>query len=150
MKNEPKNKTATITREEKLAGGVILEVSLVISGIIVFAVFFIAGFSVELGDDALSVKAKLAPGVTVAYADIESVETESDVPAGFRTNGYGTPWLKMGNFENDVFGKYKRYTYPSCQTVIVLKTASGQYVVINESTEQQTAALYYNIAERVK
>ena len=49
----------------------------------------------------------------------------------YRTNGFGNLKYAMGNFKNDIFGDYIRYTHASCHSYVVVNI-DGKILVVNE------------------
>ena len=48
----------------------------------------------------------------------------------YRTNGFGNLKYAMGNFKNDIFGDYIRYTHASCHSYVVVNI-DGKILVVN-------------------
>ena len=48
----------------------------------------------------------------------------------YRTNGFGNLKYAMGNFKNDIFGDYIRYTHTSCHSYVVVNI-DGKILVVN-------------------
>ena len=84
----------------------------------------------------------------IEYADIESIEYREQDNPGVRTFGFGSFKLLMGDFENDEFGKYTRYSYAKCASSIVL-TVNGKTLVLNGADEEATKAIYEELLERM-
>ena len=62
----------------------------------------------------LTLKQKGWNDYTVEYSQIDSISYEENVlqnDNGYRTNGLGNLKYAMGNFKNDIFGDYIRYTH---------------------------------------
>ena len=92
-------------------------------------------------------KASYWPDLTVRYEDISHIELrDSNVP-GTRTGGFGGFRLLMGNFRNDEFGAYTRYTYTNIQSCVVL-TDRGKTVVLSGEDDAATRALYDTLCLR--
>ena len=53
----------------------------------------------------------------------------------------------MGNFRNDVYGKYIRYTHSSCHSYVVM-SIGGKILVVNGENDQATKEIYHNISEK--
>ncbi|MDY5006683.1 SdpI family protein [Candidatus Allofournierella merdipullorum] len=70
------------------------------------------------------------------------------IPAGSRTNGFGSPRLSMGAFRNDAFGSYTRYAYTGCDACIVMQV-EGRTVVLSGADEAATKALYEELNDRI-
>ena len=48
----------------------------------------------------------------------------------YRTNGFGNLKYAMGNFKNDIFGDYIRYTHASCHSYVVVNI-DGKILVVD-------------------
>ena len=64
-------------------------------------------------------------------------------------NGFGSPRLSLGHFENEELGAYLRYTYTQSPSVVILELSDGRTVVVNGKTEADTLALYEALSERI-
>ena len=54
----------------------------------------------------------------------------------------------MGNFKNEEYGKYKRYTYTQCDAAVILSTGEDIFVLSGENQEE-TQALYRKLADEI-
>ncbi|MBE5957273.1 MAG: DUF1648 domain-containing protein [Lachnospiraceae bacterium] len=118
---------------------------------LVFVAFalLVGKYEVNMGEDSLKIEATFWADYSVKYDEISNVEyREKDTP-GSRTNGYGTPSLSMGQYSNNEFGYYTRYTYSSCNSCVVL-TIGDDKLVINEKDETSTKELYNKLLEKVR
>ena len=95
----------------------------------------------EYGETAVVMKASYWPDLTIRYDDISHIELRSGNVPGTRTGGFGGFRLLMGNFRNEEFGAYTRYTYANIQSCIVL-TDRGKTVVLSGMDDTATRALY--------
>ncbi len=130
----------TMTREEKiwslLAAGIccvvfVLVLLLMVTGNITFR---------QEGTE-LIIQADYYDDLVLDLTAVDSVELIQENVPGSRVNGFGSPRLSLGIFENDEYGTYLRYTYTGAEACIVL-VRDGEYLVIAEKTAEQTAALY--------
>ena len=64
----------------------------------------------------------------------------------FRTR-LGNFKYAMGNFRNDVYGNYIRYTHSSCHSYVVM-SIGGKILVVNGENDQETKEIYHNISEK--
>ena len=101
-----------------------------------------------MGENALQIEASYWNDAEIGYADVESIEYAEGVPAGRRTNGFGSPRLSMGTFRNDAFGSYTRYAYTGCDASIVMQV-KGKTVVLSGADEEATKALYEELDHRI-
>lgn len=147
----------TATKEEgKVAAPEkkIVAVSMIF-GILVIAfvlfVLFAGKYEVQFSESSFTINASFWNDATVNYADIEQIayrEHDDANAAGNRTFGYGTPSLLMGEFKNEEFRAYTRYTYTSCDSCIVL-TVNGKTLVLNGKDKAQTESMYNELLKRV-
>lgn len=132
--------------------GVIVVVVVIAAGFLAFL-----GWSLFMGDiryvqgkDALLVDAVGWKDLTIPYQEITSLEYFDQDPSqgssGWRTNGMGNFRMSLGSFHNDYYGDYTRYTFDSCDAVIVLDV-DGQTVVLNGPDSTATQELYQALEE---
>lgn len=115
--------------------------------IIVLAFIFSAGFSVEYGETSFRVDAKGFGDISVAYDSILSVEYREACESGTRTFGFGSFPVEMGQFKNDEFGAYTRYTHSKNDAGVVIRTNDG-IIVLNAEDEAGTKAIYDALTEK--
>jgi len=115
-----------------------------LAGIAVAA--FTGNIHVEYGEDRFTIRASYWEDVTVPYDAIEGLEYRQDFSPGARTNGFGSPRLSMGIFQNEEFGNYTLYSYTGCDAVVVVK-ASGKTLVFGGKTVEQTTEFYQTLSE---
>ena len=54
----------------------------------------------------------------------------------------------MGNFKNDIFGDYIRYTHASCHSYVVVNI-DGKILVVNGENDAEIKEIYQRISEKV-
>lgn len=122
-------------------------------GIVILAaallVTFQGSYQILLQEDYLEIDALFWEDAEISYDTIDSLEYRTEDRPGKRTMGYGTPLLLMGNFRNEEFGAYTRYTYTSCAACIVL-TVDGKVMVLNAEEEKATEELYQELSDRCR
>ena len=123
---------------------VVLAVALVGTPVLLFT----GDIRYTVGENALQIEASYWPDAEIDYADVESIEYAEGIPAGSRTNGFGSPRLSMGDFRNDAFGPYTRYAYTGCSSCVVLRV-QGRTVVLSGADEGATRALYDQLNDRI-
>lgn len=101
-----------------------------------------------VGQSALEIEASYWPDAKVDYADVESIEYAEGIPAGSRTNGFGSPRLSMGSFRNNEFGAYTRYAYTGCDACVVMRV-NGKTMVLSGVDAEATKALYQELNSRI-
>ncbi len=105
--------------------------------------------SFTLGDEAVSVDPTYYEGIEIPYDSIEGLEYRTEFESGLRKNGFGTPRLCMGTFENAEFDRYTLYSYTDPASVIIL-TVDGETVVLACKTQKQTETLYRDLLAKWK
>ena len=87
----------------------------------------------------------------IAYTQIDSISYEENLLQNsndYRTNGLGNFKYAMGNFRNDVYGNYIRYTHSSCHSYVVM-SVDGKILVINGENDSATEEIYHTISEKM-
>lgn len=128
------------------------KVSLVFSAIIiifVLAVMFTGGVDVQCDESSLTVEATYWEDIEVAYEDIDSIEYREECDVGVRTNGFGSPRLLMGTFQNDEFGYYTRYSYTNCDACVILNI-DGRVLVVSGRDVENTLKIYELLIDMVR
>ncbi|MBR5313559.1 MAG: SdpI family protein [Clostridia bacterium] len=108
---------------------------------------FTGDVNVQFGETSFTIEATYWDDLTVDYAGIDSVEYREDGVAGARVGGYGSPRLSLGNFRNDEFGDYTRFTYTQQKSCVVL-TSAGRILVLNGADDAATQAIYDELSAR--
>ncbi len=98
---------------------------------------------------ALEIQADYYHDITVSYDSIDDIEFREVTAGGLRTSGFSSFRLLMGQFKNDEFGYYTRYTYYDDAGCIVI-TVGEDKLVIAAKTLTETKALYDTLTEKIK
>ncbi len=106
---------------------------------------FSGSVEVQYGETSFTVEATYWDDLTVDYEAIDSVEYREDGVDGSRVGGYGSPRLALGNFRNEEFGNYTRYTYTQQKACVVL-TSGERILVLNGSDDTATRAIYEELS----
>ncbi|MBQ7295235.1 MAG: SdpI family protein [Clostridia bacterium] len=101
------------------------------------------------GEDALAIEADYYNDISVSYESIDDIEFYEAAVEGLRTNGFGSFRLLMGQFKNDEFGYYTRYTYYKDAGSVVLSIGTEK-LVIGGKTLTETKVLYDTLKEKIK
>ena len=115
---------------------------------ILTAVMFTGRIHYTVEDTSFTVSSTYYGALTVSYGEIDSVEYRSEA-AGTKTNGFNNAKLLLGNFQNDEFGDYLRYTYRNADGVIILRS-QDRVLVLSDEDEASTKALYESILAKIK
>ncbi len=100
-------------------------------------------------EDAVSVEASYYDDIRIPYASIDGMEYRTDFDPGLRKNGFGSPRLSMGTFENEEYGRYTLYAYTGGEGAVIL-TVEGETLVLVCKTRQETESLYRQILDAWK
>ena len=110
----------------------------------VLAMLFTGKVETTFSDDYFSIKASYYDDLTVFYDRVESVEYRDGNVEGSRVFGIGSFRLLLGNFENEEFGNYTRYTYYNPEACVVLRV-NGKTLVLSGRDKAETQAIYQEL-----
>ena len=119
-----------------------------LTAVIVVVLLFTGNITYEYRDRAFSIKASYWADKEIAYEDITQISYTDKNVDGKRVGGFGSFRLQMGNFKNEEYGKYKRYTYTQCDAAVILSTGEDIFVLSGENQEE-TQALYRKLADEI-
>ena len=106
---------------------------------------------IRFEDKDFTIEAQGWSDYTVDYTQIDSIsyeENSSQNRNDYRTNGLGNLKYAMGNFRNDVYGDYIRYTHSSCHSYVVM-SINGKILVVNGANDSATKEIYHTISEKM-
>lgn len=109
---------------------------------------FTGEVTLEFQDPAFTVDATFSHSLTVDYAAITDVAYRENLDRGARTNGFGSPRLLTGMFQNEEFGAYTLYSYTGCSAAVIIK-ADDRTLVIGGKDAAQTQEIYHQIRQRI-
>ncbi len=101
-----------------------------------------------MGETALEIQADFYNDISVSYDSIDDIEFREVTADGLRTNGFGSFRLLLGQFKNDEFGYYTRYTYYD-DTGCVVITVGEEKLVIAGKTLVETRGIYDSLIEKI-
>lgn len=140
-----KNPNIEINQNGKGKNGSKMEKLAVTFGVVVFlivGVILLTGdIKMEYGKDSFTIKASYWYDKKIEYADIESITYVDQKISGSRVGGFGSFRLLLGDFENDAFGYYTRYTYANCEAGVVL-LVNGREIVLSGKDKESTKEIY--------
>lgn len=118
--------------------------------ILCLAVLFLCtgGYEVQYYENYFTIDATYWDNATINYADIDNIEYREWDNPGKRTFGFGSFHLLMGEFLNDEFGAYTRYSYTACDSCIVLSVGEETLVMNGENVEA-TKAIYDTLTNQI-
>ncbi len=128
------------SKSEKFAVGI----SAVIVPIIIVGtaiLMFTGNIEVQCEDTAFQINADYWTDLKVPYSEIDSVSYREDLDTGIRTNGFGSPRLSMGMFQNDEFGSYTLYAYTAAEEFVVIESGD-KILVIGMKDPNETQKIY--------
>lgn len=129
---------------------VITKFSLIFCVIIFVAVGILlltGDIQMEYREDSFTIKASYWYDEEIEYAEIESIQYVDEKVSGSRTGGFASFRLLLGNFENDEYGNYTRYTYANCEAGVVL-FVDDREVVISGKDKESTKEIYEELVKR--
>jgi hypothetical protein len=110
-------------------------------------IMFTGDIGVDFGEESFTVEASFYSDLTVKYEDIDSIELIDSNVKGTRVGGFGSPRLSMGNFKNEEFGTYTRYTYTNPDSCIVIQVGE-KILVISGSDAAETEAIFDTLRQK--
>ena len=119
--------------------------------IFITVTLFWGSIDIHFQDNNFTIEAQGWSDYTVAYTQIDSISYEENLLQNsndYRTNGLGNFKYAMGNFRNDVYGNYIRYTHSSCHSYVVM-SVDGKILVINGENDSATEEIYHTISEKM-
>lgn len=137
--------TASMPKSYKNITVAVLGVLAVVLPVIMFS----GDIEFNVSDTALSIEADFYDDITVSFENIDDMEFREVTADGLRVSGFGSMKLLLGQFKNEEFGHYIRYTYCDDTGCIVL-TVGGEKLVIAGKTLVETRAIYDRLIEKIK
>lgn len=141
------NKTGDDLKKHRKKSALIAALIIAVSFILCAFLLFTGDISFELNENEFSIVADFYEDLTVKYEDVDSIELRVSEDRGSRVFGYGSPKLLMGNFKNEEFGNYTRYSYTKCENEIAI-FSNGHVLVISGETEDKTTEIYNILIEK--
>lgn len=111
---------------------------------------FWGSIDISFHDNDFTVEAQGWSDYTVDYGQIDSISYKENLFQNGndrRTNGMGNLKYGMGNFRNDIYGDYIRYTHASCHSYVVMDIG-GKILVVNGADESETKKIYDTLREK--
>jgi uncharacterized membrane protein len=136
-------KPLLVTKKQKVFALVFIAAIL----IFVLVMMFAGSMKIEYGDTAFTLKITFWSDLTVKYDAVDSIEFRQSDAVGTRVSGLGSARLLAGNFRNEEFGNYTRYSYTGNDASIVLKV-EGKTLVIAGKDVNSTQNIYQELLER--
>lgn len=137
-------KPVALTKGHRLTAVVVTLLTLALLAFVT-VICFTGDIVMHYGDEALEVEASYYGDLTIRYADIDSITYREGADPGMRQNGFGSPRLSMGLFQNEEFGTYIRYAYTNCPAEVVLEI-DGKIFILGGKTAEDTHAIYEKLS----
>ena len=120
--------------------------------VVIFTIWtlFWGGIDISFHDNDFNVEAQGWSDYTVDYEQIDSISYKENLFQNGndrRTNGMGNLKYGMGNFRNDIYGDYIRYTHASCHSYVVMDIG-GKILVVNGADNSETKKIYDTLREK--
>lgn len=136
------------SQDKKISVAVVIVsfVTLVLVAVLMFA----GSIKIGLDEDSLEVNTTFGGGVDLSYSELRDakIEYRSGKVDGVRVVGYASAKLLFGQFSNDEFGVYTRYTYTDSESSIIIHTDDG-VIVIADKTAEATSKLYNELIMKI-
>ena len=110
---------------------------------------FTGDIHVTFGQDSFTIEASFYDDLTVAYDSIDALEFREGDVDGERVWGVGSFRLLLGNFRNEEFGSYTRYTYYRPQACVIL-SCYGKTLVLSGKNPEETRNIYQTLSDRIR
>ncbi len=104
--------------------------------------------TVSYNDTTFLVDASYWNDLEIPYADVDAIEYRESCVTGSRVAGFGSMRLALGNFKNDEFGNYTRYSYVGNDSCVVL-TIDEKLLVLSGQDAENTKVIYEKLLKRV-
>ncbi len=150
-KKHQKEGIAYVATPSSKAEKIAIRITAVIVPIILVGVailMFTGGIKVQCEDTSFRIEASYWADVEIDYSEIDSLVYRDNFDTGERTNGFGSPRLSMGTFQNDEFGSYTLYAYTGAEEYIVLEIGK-KTLVIGMRDADETQELYQSILAKM-
>ena len=104
--------------------------------------------TVTYTDDGFTVDSDYSDPLSLGFTDIRNVDFYDEMEIGTKVMGFNSATLSIGQFKNKALGEHTRYTYNSCNAVVVIES-NGKLLVINAKTPEETKEIYNHILGEV-
>ncbi len=150
-KEHQKEGVAYVKAPKGKAEKIALRVTAVVVSILLIGtaiLMFTGKIEVRCGDRSLQINATYWADLEVDYSEIDALAYREDLDTGIRTNGFGSPRLSMGTFQNDEFGPYTLYAYTGAEEYIVL-SVDEKTLALGMKDPEKTRELYQTISAKL-
>lgn len=131
------------------AKSIALVLALILLVIAFVAVLLFSGrITFSLENDALTVQASFWKDLAVPCEEITAIEYRDTAVDGERVWGFGSLKLEMGQFRNEEFGNYTRFTYLGCDSAVIVHLGQ-EVLVLSAADKTQTAQLAQQLEQQL-
>lgn len=113
----------------------------------------IASFELSYDNKSLTITPSHGEAVTVDYSKVGSTQFRSDYIEADKKSGFESNDIMLGEYKNEEFGRFKRYTHTADDAAIVIEimvdAETSEYVVFNAENLEKTNELYNEISELI-
>ncbi|MBR4880477.1 MAG: hypothetical protein IKU19_01000, partial [Clostridia bacterium] len=113
----------------------------------------IGKYELSYTDEGFTVTPSYGDAVSVKYSEIGGALYREEYIDGEKKSGFESNEVMMGEYSNDEFGKYKRFTNLSNDAYVIVEIIDGEdivdYVVINADSLEATRELYNELTDRI-
>lgn len=110
---------------------------------------FSGDIEVNFEETSFTVEADYWQDLTVEYDAVDRVEYREESKPGMCVGGFGSARLLMGNFRNEEFGHYTRYSYTGGGSCIVV-TSGEKILVLGGRDAAETETIYQTLLEKIQ
>lgn len=149
-KDKTQNIAYTVPSKSKAEKIIIIISAIVVPLILINSavMMFTGDMEVICEDSYIEINTDHWKDLKVDYSTIDTVSYRTELDAGMRTYGFGSPRLSLGNFKNDEFGPYVLYAYADAKEFVVL-TLGEDILVIGMADTQETKEIYDAVLAKI-
>ncbi len=150
-KQHQKEGTAYVEAPKGKAEKIALRITAVVVPILLIGtaiLMFTGNIEVRCGENSIQIDATYWADLEVDYSEIDALAYRDGLDTGMRTNGFGSPRLAMGTFQNDEFGPYTLYAYTGAKEYIVMGSG-GKTLVLGLKNAEETRELYQTLSAKL-
>lgn len=113
----------------------------------------LASFELNYDDKSLTITPSQGESITVDYSKVGSTQFRPEYIESEKKSGFESNDLMIGEYKNEEFGTYKRFTHSAHDSSIVIEIMDGgetlEYIVFNAKTLEETSELYDELSELI-
>ena len=113
----------------------------------------IGSYKLSYTEDGFTVTPNRGDAVSIKYSEVGGAMYREEFIDGEKKSGFESNEVMMGEYSNDEFGNYKRFTNLSNDAYVIIEIIEGEdivdYVVINADSLEATRELYNEMTDRI-